>query len=100
MVENFREGKQTEEEVKQVDRLPLKCRNLFQVEVFKILIVEKKLDKNNMDEMRKYGKDISDFIDNPDNIQVRGLILKNKFEEAAAIMLEEIRRLNSLDKAA
>ena len=77
------------------DRLPIGLRLSFQRVVFKKLGIEHDVDKVLTD-----GKIISDFIDNSDNVEVRGLIKENKFEEAAEILILEIKKKEDLSKAA
>ena len=49
---------------------------------------------------KKYGKIISDFIDNTDNVGIRQLIIQQGFEEAVKIMMDEIKRQEELANAA
>jgi len=75
----------------------LHYRNPFQILVFKKLDIG-----HNTDEIMKDRKIISDYIDNPENIEVRKLISQGPagFEEASEILIEEIKRKGGLSKAA
>ena len=73
----------------------LEYRNPFQILVFKMLRVE-----NDVELVMKYSKLIRSIIDNPDNSEVRKLILQKKFEEAAKAVVDEINREEHLPRAA
>lgn len=99
-MENSLEKLESNETIKPEDHLPLSLRNPFQITVFKMLISEKMLDETDMVGMEKYGKMISDYIDNPANIEERELIIDKKFVEAAGILMDQIKKEESLSKAA
>ena len=65
----------------------LEYRNPFEVLVFEILDIE-----DDVEQVAKYGKLIRDFIDNPENTEVRSLIVQKKFKEAAELTVSEIRQ--------
>jgi hypothetical protein len=101
MIEGVRNCNDRED---RVDRLPLCIRNPFQKRIFKILIEQeglngnKRLDENDMDEMGRYSKMISDYIDHTKNIEIRNLLLMgdNGPKGAVDLMLEEIDRQDNL----
>ena len=70
----------------------LEYRNPFQIKVFTLLIKAGELDENNTDEMARYSKIISDYIDNPENTSIRRYIISKDFDKAAEIMNNEIHR--------
>lgn len=74
----------------------LKYRNPVQILVFKKL----DLDNDDIDRILIDRKIVSDFIDNPKNTEVRGLILQKKFEEAADLIVTEIKKEEHWPKAA
>lgn len=102
MIENLEEKsiENNKDEVEQTNRIPLEYRNPFQIEVFKMLIISEKLKKEDVAETERYGKIISDFIDSPNNVAVRELILQKKFKEAAELMVIEISEEENHLKAA
>lgn len=88
MSENFMEKPK-------LDRLPMNLRLPFQIFVF-----EKMGIGNDTDRVLADGKIISDFIDNTANTEVRELIREKKFDEAAIIVIEEIKKGEGLVKRA
>lgn len=70
----------------------LEYRNPFQTEVLNLLIADNIITKKDRDEIVAFGKIISDFIDNPENIEIRNLIIEKRFNEAAEKMVAEIQR--------
>ena len=93
------------EKVKSVAKVELGLRNPFQNAVFKVLNDNHMLDLKNTDDMFRFGRKISQYIDTPDN-EVRLLLEewnkndknKDKFEKAVKIMLTIIAA--ELQKAA
>jgi hypothetical protein len=81
--------------VRPADRLPMGVRLPFQRIVF-----EKMGIANDPDRVLLDGKFISDFIDNPDNAEVRNLILSGKYEEASEIVIAEVRKMEERQHAA
>ena len=81
------------------NRLPINFRLRFQRVAFAMLGLE-----HNMDSIiGKYGKAISDYIDNPENTEVRDLILsdiKENYEKAAKIVIDKVAPRESKLKAA
>jgi len=84
----------------QEDYLPLEYRNPFQIEVFKRLILIGKLTREDVLDTERFGKIISDFIDNPQNTKIRELILQRQFKEAAELMVTEIGKEENYLEAA
>lgn len=83
--------------VGKVDRLPMNLRMPFQRLVFEKLGIQ-----DNVDKVLKDGKIISDYIDNPENSEVRDLIklgTNEGYEKAAEIMIREIQK-EELSRAA
>lgn len=85
------------EEQREESRLirTLEYRNPFQILVFNMLGVGDDLDK-----IYIYSKKISDYIDNPENHEVRKLIIQKDFQTAANILVEEIKKKEALSRAA
>jgi len=83
MTENIFEKAMSEEEIEQNIR-SLKYRNPFQIYVFKMLHLG-----NNVEQIMIDRKIISDYIDNPNNSEVRRLIVQNEFAKAAEILFAE-----------
>jgi hypothetical protein len=99
MSENDLEKPAVSAEILRANRLPLGPRLRFQKVAFAMLGLEHDMDNI----INKYGKDVSDYIDNPENIEVRDLIMsdtKENYQKAADLVVEEIRKLERLKQAA
>jgi hypothetical protein len=99
MSEGINEAEIISKEDDVIDPLPMGLRNRFQIKVFSALINASLLDENNMDEMRHYGKIISDYIDHTKNKDIRDSISNDKtnnFTEAVKLMMIEINRQGGL----
>lgn len=89
MSENNFEKPVVTAEILRANRLPLGPRLRFQKVAFAMLGLEHDMDNI----IGKYGKDVSDFIDNPENIEVRDLIMSDidkNYEKAAVIVISKI----------
>ena len=80
---------------KKIDRLPMNLRMPFQIMVFEMMGIQDDTDRVLAD-----GKIISDYIDNTENVEVRELIKARKFEEAAVIVISEIKNEENFKHAA
>jgi hypothetical protein len=78
-----------------IDRLPMNLRMPFQIMVFEMMGIQDDTDRVLAD-----GKIISDYIDNEENVEVRELIKARKFEEAAVIVINEIKNEENFKRAA
>ena len=94
MNEDFTKEPEAEEENTLIHSL--EYRNPLQILIFKMLNIK----DNDFEQVMKYSKIIRSVIDNPDNAEVRKLIIKKDFEEAAKIVVDEIRKEESWPKAA
>jgi hypothetical protein len=68
------------EETLKIGRLPLELRNPFQIEVFKLLNLN---ENTEIEKIIKYSKIISNLIDDHSQTNIRDLIVKKEFVEAA-----------------
>lgn len=83
-----------EEKISKIVR-SLEYRAPFEILVFQILGVA-----DNVEKVMEYSKAIGKFIDNPENIEIRNLIVDRRFKEAADMMVLEIQRQETEQKAA
>ena len=93
-------GAQIARDEKEISRLvrSLAYRNPFEGLVFQMLGVAEDLDR-----LPGYSKLIGEYIDKEENTEIRDFIIQKKFQEAAEMMVAEIRREeeeNSLKRAA
>ena len=77
------------------DRLSMHLRNSFQVFLFRKFNVG-----HDVIRVETEGKIISDYIDNPENKEIRELITQEKFEEASEIIKDLLENGGSLKIAA
>jgi len=96
MTENLSEKIIGEKETRRVDRLPIEVRNPFQKFIFNKL----NIGDDDVEKVLKDGKLISDYIDNPKNVEVRELIVQKEFEKAAEILIAELEKREDWPKAA
>lgn len=90
-------------EIEKINRIPLKERMAFQVFLVRYMLGERSLEKTkkewNEEEIKwaeMYAKVVSDIIDNPENKEIRNLIMEEKYKEASDIMIEMLKN-NRID---
>jgi len=91
-----------------VERIPLRQRNHFQIFVIKFMLAEKHIHETTEEWNEKvsvwsqaYAKEISNIIDNEENLNIRSLIIEEKYKEASVLVmkiLEEKEEKSILEK--
>ena len=71
-------------------RLPIDKRNPFQVTLMKMMLGEDKTPESKIEWADKYGKIVSDIIDDSSNGKIRSLIMEEKYKEAAVIVANKL----------
>lgn len=98
MNENFESKKidseRSEEEITRLVK-DVAHRNRFQRLAFEMLNVH-----NDPELALKYSTLIKNFIDDPENTEIRNLIAEENYNEAAQMMVEEIRKQEAPQKVA
>ena len=86
-----------EEVVENLDKIPLKERQAFQVFLIQSMLNERssyesdeKWNEEGMGWIKKYGKMVSNIIDNVKNEEIRNLIIRGEYEKASVLVKEKL----------
>ncbi len=81
----------------ETEAIPLKERNAFQRTLFKLMLgagLENKPQSEKADIevalVERYGKIVSDMIDDPTHLEIRRLIMEQKYDEASALLIKTL----------
>ena len=99
MAENFEDKEvetqtPSEEEISQMVG-SVEYKNPFEEIVFQDLGIG-----DDVEQVLEYSKLIREFIGNPENSEIRDLIVRKEFKKASEIMVEEIRKEKAREMAA